>query len=85
MNVSLTPELISLVQAKVQSGMYSNASEVIRDAIRQMDLHSKELYQHKLEALKHAIEPSLRQARAGEFADYSYASLMAEIEPRGTV
>jgi antitoxin ParD1/3/4 len=37
MNVSLTPELYELVQRKVQSGLYGNASEVVRDALRRMD------------------------------------------------
>ena len=34
MHVSLTPELESRVKAKVESGLYNNASEVIRDALR---------------------------------------------------
>ena len=33
MNVSLTPELEQLVAEKVQSGRYSSASEVIREAL----------------------------------------------------
>jgi len=37
MNVSLTPKLYEAVQSKVRSGLYSNASEVVRDAIRRMD------------------------------------------------
>jgi antitoxin ParD1/3/4 len=35
MNISLTPELAKAVKAKVQSGLYNNASEVIREALRQ--------------------------------------------------
>ena len=34
MNISLTPELEKMVQAKVESGLYNNASEVIREALR---------------------------------------------------
>ena len=34
MNISLTPELEKLVKAKVESGLYNNASEVIREALR---------------------------------------------------
>jgi antitoxin ParD1/3/4 len=34
MNVSLTDELETLVEAKVKSGLYSDASEVVRDALR---------------------------------------------------
>lgn len=34
MNVSLTPELEKWVQIKVESGMYTSASEVIREGLR---------------------------------------------------
>ena len=34
MNVSHTEELQILVQNKVKSGLYNNASEVVRDALR---------------------------------------------------
>lgn len=34
MHVSLTPELERAVKAKVDSGLYNNASEVIREALR---------------------------------------------------
>lgn len=34
MHVSLTPELERLVKEKVDSGLYNNASEVIREALR---------------------------------------------------
>lgn len=37
MNVSITPELHEVIQKKVASGLYSNASEVVRDSIRRMD------------------------------------------------
>jgi antitoxin ParD1/3/4 len=34
MHVSLTPELEKKVREKVDSGLYNNASEVIREALR---------------------------------------------------
>lgn len=34
MNISLTPELELAVKRKVESGLYNNASEVIREALR---------------------------------------------------
>ena len=34
MNISLTPELEKAVKEKVASGLYNNASEVIREALR---------------------------------------------------
>jgi antitoxin ParD1/3/4 len=35
MNISLTPELENAVKAKVASGLYNNASEIIREALRE--------------------------------------------------
>ncbi len=35
MHISLTPELETAVKAKVASGLYNNASEVVREALRQ--------------------------------------------------
>ncbi len=37
MNVSIPPQMYDLVQQRVKSGMYSNASEVVRDALRRLD------------------------------------------------
>jgi antitoxin ParD1/3/4 len=34
MNVSLTDELEMVIEEKVRSGLYNNASEVVRDALR---------------------------------------------------
>jgi len=41
MNVSLTPELESFVQAKVTSGRYTSASEVVREALRLLEDHDR--------------------------------------------
>lgn len=42
MNVSLTPELESVVKEKVDSGLYNNASEVVREALRSMIARERE-------------------------------------------
>ena len=39
MNISLTPELERFVAAKVESGLYNNASEVIREGLRLLKEH----------------------------------------------
>ena len=36
LNISLTPELEAYVQRKLASGLYSSASEVVREALRRM-------------------------------------------------
>lgn len=37
MNVSLTPELEEFVNAKVRTGRYNSASEVVREALRLLE------------------------------------------------
>ena len=37
MNVSLTPELEQYIQAKVETGRYTSASEVVREALRLLE------------------------------------------------
>jgi antitoxin ParD1/3/4 len=54
MNVSLTPALEKLVQQKVESGLYNNASEVIREALRMMK-ESEEVRRLKLKRLKESL------------------------------
>jgi antitoxin ParD1/3/4 len=39
MNVSLTPELENFVSAKVGTGRYNSASEVVREALRLLEEH----------------------------------------------
>jgi antitoxin ParD1/3/4 len=41
MNVSLTPELDEFVAAKVKSGRYTSASEVVREALRLLEEHDR--------------------------------------------
>ena len=41
MNVSLTPELEKFVSAKVETGRYTSASEVVREALRLLEEHDQ--------------------------------------------
>jgi antitoxin ParD1/3/4 len=54
-NVNLTDELDRFVLAKVESGRYENASEVVRAALRTLE-HEEQLYEAKLLALRNAID-----------------------------
>lgn len=69
MNVSLTPELLQLVQSKVASGMYNNASEFIREAIRKVDGNEQLLYELKLARLIEALLSGIVDAENGVYAD----------------
>ncbi|MGH9962648.1 MAG: type II toxin-antitoxin system ParD family antitoxin [Pyrinomonadaceae bacterium] len=54
MQISLTPELEELVNEKVASGLYDDASEVVRDALRLMDRQDA-VYKLKLERLRELL------------------------------
>jgi antitoxin ParD1/3/4 len=54
-NVNLTKELDSFVVARVESGRFENASEVVRAALRTLE-RDERLYESKLAALRAAID-----------------------------
>lgn len=54
-NVNLTDELDSFVLAKVKSGRYENASEVVRAALRTLELEEQR-HEAKLAGLRAAID-----------------------------
>jgi len=54
-NVNLTDKLDRFVLAKVESGLYENASEVVRAALRTLEREEQE-YDAKLAALRTAID-----------------------------
>jgi antitoxin ParD1/3/4 len=57
-NVSLPEKLDQFITAKVESGDYANASEVMRTALRVMERDERE-YEEKLAALRGAIDEGL--------------------------
>jgi antitoxin ParD1/3/4 len=62
-NLSLTQELDSFLLARVQSGRYENASEVVRTALRTLKREER-VYEAKLEALRAAIDEGDRSGIA---------------------
>jgi antitoxin ParD1/3/4 len=54
-NVNLTRELDNFVLARVGSGRFENASEVVRAALRTLEREERQ-YEAKLEALRAAID-----------------------------
>ncbi len=64
MHVSLTPKLEEVVRRKVESGLYNNASEVVREALRLLAAHD-EVYQLKLRQLQDALATGEADAAAG--------------------
>ena len=78
MNVNLTPHLAALVRAKVNSGLYTSASEVVRDALRLLDEQDR-LRQVKLEQLRGDIRQGLD---SGASQPWDAAALKAKARTR---
>lgn len=66
MHISLTPELEARVKAKVESGLYNNASEVIREALRFMDTHEDWIHELKLARLREQLKLGMDQLERDE-------------------
>lgn len=58
MNINLTPHLEEMVRRKVESGLYTSASEVVREALRMMD-EKDQLRVAKLEQLRRDLQDGL--------------------------
>jgi antitoxin ParD1/3/4 len=64
-NISLPPDLEQYIDAKVASGEYAHASEVVREGIRLMMRTEAE----KLEWLRNAITAGIESADLGELSE----------------
>jgi antitoxin ParD1/3/4 len=77
MNVSLTPCLEEFTKKKVESGLYNNASEVIREALRLMYLRDQ-----NAEALHQCVTRGFEQIERGECEDVSSEAEFLELARR---
>jgi antitoxin ParD1/3/4 len=71
MHVSLTPKLEELIREKVDAGLYNNASEVVREALRLMQEYD-EVRRLKLERLRADLakgEADVAQGRVTSLSD----------------
>ena len=64
-NINLTPQLEAMVRDKVAGGLYSSASEVVREALRLMQ-EQDQLRAIKLEQLRADIRVGIASGSAGE-------------------
>jgi len=63
MNVNLTPYLEKMVREKVSSGLYTSASEVIREALRLMD-EQDSICKAKIDLLRWEIQAGIESGTA---------------------
>ena len=68
MNVSLTPELENWVDEKVRTGRYASASEVIREALRLLEIEEA-AKQRRLVDIRQKIDRGLQLLDQGRGID----------------
>jgi antitoxin ParD1/3/4 len=67
-NISITPELDTFLQNRVESGRYQTTSEVVREALRLLERHEQER-EEAFHQLKAKLERGAGQAERGELID----------------
>jgi antitoxin ParD1/3/4 len=81
MQVSLTPKLEELVREKIESGLYNDASEVIREALRLMREFDA-VQQLKLERLRDELAKGEADLAAGRSTVISSDAELSELFAR---
>ena len=74
MNVTLPPELEERVRQRVESGKYSSASEVIREALNLFEAY-EDVRTAKLDSLRQDIAKGLSDAKNGRTKEIDFTSL----------
>jgi antitoxin ParD1/3/4 len=77
LNVSLPKELEARVREHVASGLYSSASEVIREALRLFETYQS-VQQTRLAALRADIDQGFADVEAGRVSPVDMADIKAE-------
>ena len=73
-NINLTPQMDSFVDAKIRSGEYANASEVLRAGLRALEQAEREDLA-RLEALRSAVS-------AGEASGIADGDVLGDVRER---
>ncbi|MFK5950098.1 MAG: type II toxin-antitoxin system ParD family antitoxin [Methylococcales bacterium] len=74
-SLSLGQHWESFIKNEVSSGRYSSASEVVRDALRNLEEHKS-----KLDALRAHLQEGELQAKRGEFVNQSLDEMLTEFK-----
>jgi len=74
MNITLTPEFERRIAEKLNTGLYSSASEVIRDGLRL--LFERDVLREQQQAiLKREVAAGFQQLEAGQRSEQSVAAI----------
>ena len=67
-NINLTRQIDAFVEKSVSTGQYQNASEVVRDALRLLQLRKQE-DKLKLQRLREAVDIGLADLEDGNYVE----------------
>jgi len=81
-NTYLTDAHEAMIERRISAGEYQNASEVVRDAIRDWRRHRLE-YEEKKSILRSMIQESVDAMKRGEYTEVSDADLDKFIDSLG--
>lgn len=73
-NISLTPEQDAFIESVVEAGVYQNASEAVRDALRVLQQRRREDVL-KLKALRLQIKAGAEAMARGDYTELDNAEL----------
>ncbi|MEI6729546.1 MAG: type II toxin-antitoxin system ParD family antitoxin [bacterium] len=79
-HVSLTPKLNDFVQELLDTGLYGNVSEIIREALREKYQSQTEAQSQKLIKLQKAIQVGLDQAEKSEFSNENIKDYLSKLK-----
>ncbi|MEM1149365.1 MAG: type II toxin-antitoxin system ParD family antitoxin [Pseudomonadota bacterium] len=79
MHISLTETLEAYVREKVATGLYNNASEVIREALR-LKIATDETEEARREKLLEAIDLGWQQAERGECVPFDLDDVLSRLD-----
>lgn len=78
MQVVLTPQHDQLIKEKVASGMFRDPSDVICEALRNLDTNSALLNEMMNLRFGKALKPAIEEADRGDFSEKTFDEIIAE-------
>ena len=77
MNISLTPQLEEMVNRKIESGMYTSASEVIREALRLLNEHDR-IREAQIQEMREKVLAGVAEIREGKTKPFNADDIKAK-------
>jgi antitoxin ParD1/3/4 len=90
MNISLPPRMARFIRGKVKAGQYTNASEVVRDAVRHMQeaeaVRKEQLTTSEYKDIRQRVQQGVKDLEEGRYEEFDEDGLrqhFAGIAERG--